>query len=216
MPSKTALFVCGGWQNHQPKETAAFFAAALQEKGFTTALSDTLDVLLQSDTLCQFSLIVPVWTMGTLPEAHGRALAAAVAAGTGLAGWHGGMGDAFRENTDYQFIVGGQFVAHPGNFVDYTVNITRTDHPITAGLSDFNMHAEQYYMHVDPSNTVLATTTFDGATLPHIAGTVIPVVWTRRWGAGRVAYCSLGHDLNDFAVPQAAELVRRALLWAAE
>ena len=138
----------------------------------------------------------------------------AVASGVGIAGWQGGMADSFRQSVDYQFMVGGQWVAHPGNIIDYTVNITNHDDPITAGLDDFSMHSEQYYLHVDPSNEVLATTTFDGTYAPWIAGTVMPVVWKRRWGAGKVSYCSLGHVASDFGVPEAREIVRRGMLWA--
>ena len=124
------------------------------------------------------------------------------------------MAAAFRDSVEYQFMVGGQWVAHPGNIVDYTVHISDHDDPITAGLGDFEMHSEQYYLHVDPSNTVLATTTFDGAYHDWIVGVVMPVVWRRRWGKGRVFYCSLGHVAADFDVLEAREIVRRGLLWA--
>ncbi|HMO59962.1 MAG TPA: ThuA domain-containing protein, partial [Roseiflexaceae bacterium] len=126
----------------------------------------------------------------------------------------GGMADAFRNNTEYQFMVGGQWVAHPGNIIDYTVNITNHEHPITAGLADFRMHSEQYYMHVDPSNTTLATTTFSAEYCPWIEGTVMPVAWTRMWGTGRVAYASVGHVASDFDVPEARTIVQRGMLWA--
>ena len=94
------------------------------------------------------------------------------------------MADSFRNSTEYQFMVGGQWVAHPGNIIDYTVQITNRDDPITAGLNDFSMHSEQYYLHVDPSNEVLATTTFSGEYAPWIDGCVMPVVWKRKWGEG--------------------------------
>ena len=116
------------------------------------------------------------------------------------------MADSFRNNTDYQFMVGGQWVAHPGGMIDYRVNITNHDDPITAGLADFDMHSEQYYMHVDPANEVLATTTFNGEHAPGSPATVMPVVWKRRYGAGKVFYCSLGHVASDFDVPEAREI----------
>jgi type 1 glutamine amidotransferase len=124
------------------------------------------------------------------------------------------MGDAFRDNPAYQFMVGGQWVAHPGGVIDYEVNIAAPADPIVAGLADFRMHSEQYYLHVDPGNEVLATTTFSGEHAPWIAGTVMPVAWKRRYGAGRVFYCSLGHKAADFDVPEAREIVRRGLVWA--
>jgi type 1 glutamine amidotransferase len=132
-----------------------------------------------------------------------------------VGGWHGGTADAFRNNVDYQFMVGGQWVAHPGNIIDYRVNVIDHDDPITRGIPDFDMHSEQYYMHIDPSNEVLATTTFNGEHAPWIEGTVMPVVWKRMFGSGRVFYSSLGHVAADFNVPEAKEIQRRGLLWAA-
>lgn len=211
---KQALFIWGGWEGHAPRQSAERFAPFLAAQGYAVELADTLDVLLDRERLRALDLIVPIRTMDTITEAQEQALLGAVADGTGIAGWHGGMADAFRNNPAYQFMVGGQWVAHPGNFIDYQVHITGRDHPITAGLRDFRVHTEQYYMHVDPSNQVLATTTFSGDDVPWIAGCVMPVVWTRQWGAGRVSYCSLGHAPAVFDVPEAAALVQRGMLWA--
>ena len=210
----SALIIAGGWDGHEPKQTAAIFASVLEADGYHVTVSDTLDVYLDASTMQSLDLIVPVWTMGTITAEQEQGLLAAVASGVGLAGWHGGMADAFRNNPDYQFMVGGQWVAHPGNVIDYTVNIINHDDPITAGLADFQMHSEQYYLHVDPSNDVLATTTFSGDHAPWIAGCVMPVVWKRHWDKGRVFYCSLGHKAVDFDVPEAKELIRRGMRWA--
>jgi type 1 glutamine amidotransferase len=211
---KSALIVWGGWPGHQPRECAELFAPILREGGYEVEVSDTLDAFLDPVKLAALDLIVPIWTQGTITLQQERGLLDAVRGGVGLAGWHGGMGDAFRNNVEYQFMVGGQWVAHPGNIIDYRVTITDHDDPITAGLADFAMHSEQYYLHVDPANEVLATTTFGDQYLPWIAGTVMPVVWKRRWGAGKVFYCSLGHHASDFAVPEAREIVRRGMVWA--
>lgn len=210
-----ALMVHGGWQGHEPLACVEIFAPFLREQGFEVRISDALDVYLDEEYMRSLSLIVPVWTQGIITPEQETGLLDAVESGVGIAGWHGGMGDSFRDSVNYQFMVGGQWVAHPGNIIDYTVNITNHDDPITAGLSDFQMHSEQYYLHVDPSNDVLATTTFTGEHAPWIAGTVMPVVWKRMWGAGRVFYSSLGHVARDFDVPEAAEIVRRGMLWAA-
>ena len=211
---KSALIVWGGWEGHEPEQTAQLFATSLREADYAVELSNTLDVYLDTTKLHSLSLIVPIWTMETITKEQEQGLLDAVQSGVGIAGWHGGMADSFRNNPNYQFMVGGQWVAHPGNIIDYTVNIANHDHPITAGISDFAMHSEQYYMHVDPSNQVLATTTFSGEYVPWIAGCVMPVVWTRMWGQGRVFYCSVGHVAKDFDVPEAREIVRRGMLWA--
>ncbi|GAC1535075.1 MAG: ThuA domain-containing protein [Herpetosiphon sp.] len=212
---KRVLFVWGGWEGHQPKQCVELFAPFLREQGFEVMIRDTLDAYLDQGLMQGLDLVVPVWTMGTITKEQLQGLLNAVHGGVGVAGWHGPMGDSFRDATEYQFMVGGQWVAHPGNVIDYTVNILNHDDPITVGLSDFRMHSEQYYMHVDPGNEVLATTTFAGDHgVPWVAGTTMPVTWKRHWGTGRVSYCSLGHVAADFEVPEAREMVKRGMLWA--
>jgi type 1 glutamine amidotransferase len=180
-------------------------------------ISDTLDVYLEKDYMQALSLVVPVWTMGSITgEQEGGLLSAIRDAGVGIAGWHGGMCDAFRVNTEYQFMTGGQWVAHPGGIISYTVQITKPEDPIVAGLGEFAMESEQYYMHTDPGNDVLATTTFSGQYAAWIEGTVMPVVWKRTYGAGRVFYTSLGHVAKDFDVPEARTIVQRGMLWASK
>jgi type 1 glutamine amidotransferase len=211
---KSALIVWGGWQGHEPEKGAALFATFLREQGYEVEVSDTLDSYLQTEKMQALSLIVPIWTMGAITKEQERGLLDAVHSGVGIAGWHGCMADSFRNNTEYQFMVGGQWVAHPGNIIDYRVNIVKHDDPIVAGLQDFQMHSEQYYMHVDPMNEVLATTTFSGEYAPWIAGCVMPVVWKKRWGQGKVFYSSLGHVVKDFEVPEALTIMQRGMLWA--
>lgn len=212
---KKALIVWGGWSGHEPRQCADLFAPILQAKGFEVEVADTLDVYLDQEKMKSLSLIVPIWTMGTITREQERGLLEAVRSGVGIAGWHGGMGDSFRNNTEYQFMVGGQWVSHPDGITDYEVKIVNHTDPITAGIPDFKMHSEQYYMHVDPSNEVLAITIFDSPKYPWIKGTVMPVVWKRVWGAGRVFYSSLGHVAKDFEVPEALEIQVRGMLWAA-
>ena len=213
--AQSAMFVLGGWDGHQPQQCAAIFAPRLREAGFVVECVETLDVYLDPARMRTLDLIVQVWTMGTISPEQERGLLDAVRAGVGFAGWHGGMSDAFRNSTEYQFMVGGQWVAHPGGIVDYDVHITDHDDPITAGIPDFRMRSEQYYMHVDPSNTVLATTTFSGAHAPWIEGTVMPAVWKRRWGTGKIFHATVGHVASDFDVPEARTIVERGLIWAA-
>jgi type 1 glutamine amidotransferase len=211
---KRALMVWGGWEGHEPEKCVNLFAPFLREKGFEVEISASLDSFLDEKKMKSLDLVVPCWTSGTLTGEQEKGLLEAVKGGVGLAGWHGGMGDSFRNNTEYQFMVGGQWVSHPGGIVDYEVNITQPQDPVVAGLKDFRMKSEQYYMHVDPSNVVLATTTFTGDHAPWIKGTVMPVVWKRPWGQGRVFYTSLGHVAADFDVPEAREIVKQGMLWA--
>ena len=211
---KNALMVWGGWDGHTPKECVDLFAPYLEGQGYKVEVFDTLDCYLDLEKLKSLDLIVPVWTMGKITGDQRKNLAEAVQSGVGIAGWHGGMADSFREDVDYQFMVGGQWVAHPGGIIDYEVNIVKPDDPIVKGLKDFKMKSEQYYMHTDPSNEVLATTTFGGDHCAWIEGCVMPVVRKRMWGAGRVFYSSVGHVADDFKVPEAKTIVERGMLWA--
>lgn len=214
---KTALMVWGGWDGHEPKQCVDIFAPFLTEQGYDVRISDTLDVYLDADYMASLSLVVPVWTMGEITGEQETGLLSAIRSGVGVAGWHGGMGDSFRNNTEYQFMVGGQWVAHPGGIIDYRVNIIDHNDPITASLADFDMRSEQYYLHTDPSNEVLATTTFTSQeNYEWIAGCIMPVVWKRSWGSGRVFYTSLGHVADDFKVAEAKTIVERGMLWASK
>ncbi len=213
---KKALMVWGGWLGHEPKQCVEVFAPVLEAAGFAVQISDTLDSYKDQELMKELSLVVPVWTMGTIEREQEQGLLAAVKSGVGLAGFHGGMGDSFRNNTEYQFMVGGQWVAHPDGIIDYQVDITDHQDPVTQGIPNFKMHSEQYYMHTDPGNQVLATTTFrDRTSAPWVNGTVMPVVWKRSWGSGRVFYSSLGHAARDFEVAEAKEIQKRGMVWAA-
>ncbi len=212
--NKTVLFVWGGWEGHEPKKCADIYVPWLEEQGYLVEVSNTLDSYLDEDKMKSLDLIVQVFTMSEITEEQEKGLLKAVKNGAGIAGWHGGMADSFRKNTNYQFMVGGQWVAHPGGIIDYEVNIINRDDPITVGLSDFKMHSEQYYMQVDPLNDVLAATTFSGEHAPWIEDVVMPVVWKKMYGKGRVFYSSLGHVAKDFDVPEALEIMKRGMLWA--
>jgi type 1 glutamine amidotransferase len=213
---KNVLIFRGGWDGHNPVETSDIIGARLREHGLHVDIFDTQDCLLDPDFKSKYNLVVPVWTMGAIGGEHEKALLEAIRGGMACGGWHGGMGDAFRNNTEYQFMVGGQWVAHPGGIIDYTVQVVDPGHPIMRGLpAEFPMHSEQYFMHVDPGNHVLATTTFVAEHAPWVKGTVMPVAWTRRYGEGKIFYSSLGHNLADFQnTPQVADIIVRGLLWA--
>jgi type 1 glutamine amidotransferase len=213
MPSE-ALIVWGGWDGHEPDKCAAVIRGLLEQEGFRVRVEQGAEAF-ADPSLKDMSLIVPIITMSTIEKDALANLTGAVESGVGLGGFHGQMGDSFRGAPDYQFMVGGQWVAHPGNIIDYSVQVTKPDDPIMAGVEDFAYRSEQYYMHVDPSNEVLATTTFRGDHAYWIDGVVMPVVWKRRHGKGRVFYSSLGHVASEFEVPQMRTIVQRGLIWAA-
>jgi len=211
---REALIVWGGWSGHHPEQCARIIAEMLEGDGFKVYVETTTEAF-ADPAIKDLSLIVPIYTMSKIEKEEVTNLTSAVEGGVGLAGYHGGMGDAFRESVEYQFMCGGQWVAHPGDIIDYWVDIARPDDPVMQGIARFPYRSEQYYMHVDPANEVLATTTFSGEHAPWVEGVVMPVVWKRHHGEGRVFYSSLGHQSQEFEVPQMRTILHRGMLWAA-
>jgi type 1 glutamine amidotransferase len=211
---REALIVWGGWSGHEPEQGAKIVANMLEGEGFKVYIETTTEAF-ADPSIKDLSLIVPIYTMSKIEKEEVQNLTKAVEEGVGLAGYHGGMCDAFRDAVDYQFMCGGQWVAHPGNVIDYQVDVAKPDDPVMAGIKSFPYRSEQYYMHVDPSNEVLATTTFTGAHAWWIKDVTMPVVWKRRHGKGRVFYSSLGHVSKEFDVPEMKTILHRGMLWAA-
>jgi uncharacterized protein len=216
---RKALIVWGGWDGHEPEQVAHIYKGILEEENFEVEVSDTLESYADPEKLKALDLIVPHWTMGEINKKYVRNVSAAVMSGVGLAGCHGGMCDSFRNNVDWQFMTGGNWVAHPGNDgVEYMVNIKHSSSPLLEGMSDFKVVSEQYYLHVDPAVEVLATTRFPVIQGPHSLNKAVdmPVIWTKRWGLGRVFYSSLGHLANIVAMPEVSKIMGRGFLWSAE
>ncbi len=222
MSRRSALIVWGGWDGHQPKEVAHLFGKMLEKEGFDVEISGSLDSFADANNVLSKSLIVPVVTMSEItPEQFNTVAVAVRDHGVGIAGCHGGMCDSFRANTEWQFMTGSQWVAHPGNDgVRYTIHINRENpHEITAGLPDFDVVSEQYYLHVDPGVNVLATCDFPtpGADGPHVSNPCrMPQVYTKMYGKGRVFYNALGHQVDVLEAEVPHELMRRGFLWAAK
>lgn len=217
--TKKALIVQGGWDGHEPVPVSSLFKDVLLEMDFEVELSDSLDSFLDGEKLKGLDLIVPIWTMGDITDDQMWPVVEAVASGVGIAGCHGGMCDAFRNCVQWQFMTGGNWVSHPGgDGVEYVVNIKKGSSPIVEGIEDFTVKSEQYYLHVDPSIEVLATTRFPVVDGPHATnGQVdVPQVWTKRWGKGRVFYNALGHHADVFDIEPALTIMKRGFSWAAE
>jgi len=219
MPGKSAVVVWGGYPGHQPKEAVERFIPHLSEAGFDVVVKDTLDAYADASLMSSAAVILQNWTTGDLTQEQFQGLSAAVRGGAGLVGWHGGLCDAFRHLPAYQFMTGGQWLAHPGGSkAEYTIDIAAgaAGDPVVAGLGSFSIVSEQYYLAVDPAVEVLATTTFRRPVeAPWIEEAVIPAVWRKSWDAGRVFYVSWGHQASDFDVEPARLIVERGLLWAA-
>jgi type 1 glutamine amidotransferase len=216
LKGKTILFVYGGWEGHEPLQTKDIFVPWLLSQGADVKLSNSLDIYTDTSVMNNIDLIIQTWTMGEITADQERGLVNAIKNGVGLAGWHGGIGDSFRNNTEYQYMVGGQWVAHPGGVIKYEVNITNHEDEVTKGLKDFKIESEQYYLHIDPNVKILATTTFSGEHDYWIEGNVIPAVWKKMYGKGKVFYSSLGHVAKDFEIPEVFEIMKRGIIWAAE
>lgn len=206
------LFLEGGWPGHQPERIVQMFSKALTERGHSIEISHSLRILADVSQLDSFDVVFPCWTLGTLTKDESEGLQTAVRNGIGLAGCHGGMGDAFRGDIGYEWMVGGHFVGHPHVGV-YRVDVRNHHHAAMAGLPEsFDYESEQYYMLVDPGIQVLADSVYvhEGLTC------TMPVVWTKQWGQGRVFYSALGHLPEEFnKYPWVFEMTLRGVEWAA-
>lgn len=214
LEGRKILFTYGGWKGHEPVQSMELFKPWLEKEGAKVDAVNNLDPYADEAYMKEIDLVIQAFTMAEISGPQEKGLINAVSSGCGLAGWHGGLCDSFRQNTNYQFMTGGQWVAHPGGVIDYRVNVTDHEDPVTSGLSDFDMHSEQYYLHVDPNMKVLATTIFSDKHADWIGGCTMPVVWKKMHGSGRVFYSSLGHVVKDFKVPEALEIMQRGIKWA--
>lgn len=227
--ARNALIVRGGWDGHQPVETTDSFVPHLEKNGFAVRVEESTAIYADAEFMASVDLVVQAETMTTIEPHELAGLVAAVIAGTGMVGWHGGIADSYRNSADYLHMVGGQFAHHAGiepalrtgeqsdNYLPYTVNIVpeRADHPIVTGLDDFDLVTEQYWVLSDSYNDVLATTTiaardFDAWRSPVVS----PTVWTRQWGEGRIVVCTAGHRLEVLDNPTVRTIVERGMLWA--
>jgi type 1 glutamine amidotransferase len=216
-PPRRCLVVRGGWDGHHPVEATERFLPFLERHGYAVEVSEALDSYRDAEAMAATDLVVQCWSMGEITDAQVDGLRKAVAAGTGLAGWHGGIVDAFRASPEYLQLTGGQFATHPGGIVDHEVTVRpdRAGHPIVAGISGWQQKTEQYWVLTDAMNDVLATTRIlggDGAEWEETM--VFPAVWTRQWGRGRVFVSTIGHSPSDLDVPEVRTLTERGLLWA--
>ena len=215
--SRRALVVRGGWEGHSPTEATERFIPFLKDNDFSVEVSESLDVYLDAEQLSETDLIVQCWTMGQITDEQVQGLAAAVQAGTGLAGWHGGICDSFRASAEYLQLVGGQFATHPDGVKEHEIVIApdRADHPIVSGLTRWTQTTEQYWVLADGLNDVLAISRHSATDhTPWRADYVSPAVWTRQWGRGRVFVSTIGHFPTDLDVPPVRTLTERGLLWA--
>jgi type 1 glutamine amidotransferase len=214
LKGKKILYTYGGWKGHEPLKSVELLLPWLEAEGAEVDTFTNLDIYADEAYMKSVDLIIQIHTMSKISKEQEKGLLNAVRAGAGIAGWHGGLGDSFRNNVKYQYMVGGQWVAHPGGVIDYSVQIIDQEDPVTKGLSDFDMHSEQYYMHVDPNVKVLATTTFTSEHDDWIEGNTMPVTWKKMYGKGRVFYTSVGHVMADFEVPEALEMLKRGIRWS--
>ncbi|MDN5214881.1 ThuA domain-containing protein [Fulvivirgaceae bacterium BMA12] len=214
LKDKKVLMVYGGWPGHKPKEFTEKISELLKKEGAIVTVSDSVDVYADKSIMSSVDLIIQSITMDKINKEQIEGLVKAVKGGVGFAGTHGGFCDAFRENTTYQYMTGGQFVAHPGGQIKYTVNILDKNDLITRGFDDFDTKTEQYYMHVDPNVKVLATTTFDGKHDDWIEGAIMPVIWKKYFAKGRIFYLALGHNPEEFDQPEVQKLLMNGLKWA--
>ena len=213
LSDKKVLVVWGGWDGHKPELFADHVENWLIKEKADYKINNGLDAYDNYDELVKYDLIIQSVTIGEISKKQEENLVKAVLNGVGIAGAHGGLVDSFRKNTNYQFMIGGQFVAHPGGMIKHKVKMLNDE--LTNGLSDFDILSEQYYMHYDPSVKIIAETKFGGEAYDWIKDVVMPVAWKKMYGKGKVFFISIGHDPDEFMVYKDGwELLTRGFVWA--
>ena len=227
---KNIIYVYGGMNGHSPKESVNLFVPILEKEGAIVKVYDNFSVFEDEKLMNEADLIIQTFTdaFSSDPRMNNeqfKGLREALINGTGFAGWHGGLGDS-SPNPLYHFIVGGDFVSHPGELKEmktakYEVKIYDSEDYITDGLSDFKIFgSEQYYMMIDPNVKVLAVSEFKLNNWPtnenEIKGSFMPVIWKKNYGKGRVFFSSIGHYLREFQIPEVLTMQMRGFRWASE
>jgi type 1 glutamine amidotransferase len=227
---KNIIYVYGGMKGHSPKESVNLFVPILEKEGANVKVFDSFSVYEDEKLMNEADLIIQIFTDAftsdpRMNNEQFKGLQNALINGTGFAGWHGGLGDS-SPNPLYHFIVGGDFVSHPGELKEmktakYEVKIYDSEDYITNGISDFKIFgSEQYYMMIDPNVKVLAVSEFKLNNWPtnenEIKGSFMPVIWKKNYGKGRVFYSSIGHYLREFEIPEVLTMQMRGFRWASE
>ncbi|QFY63888.1 hypothetical protein FZ934_27160 (plasmid) [Rhizobium grahamii] len=211
---RKAIIVWGGWQGHEPEECARAVAALLREEDFDVQVTDDLAIF-GWRAVAEADLLVPIITGEKLEKPHADALVESVRNGLGLGGHHGSLATSFKESAPFRYLCGVTWVSHPGNIIDFRVNVTKPHDPVVADIPDFDYRSEQYYLHFDPSIDILATTLFSGEHDPACRNVTMPVAFKRQFGTGRVFYSALGHVAAEFENPHMRRILQRGLSWAA-
>ena len=229
MTARKALVVRGGWEGHHPVEATDLFIPFLEQSGFDVRVEESNEIYADDEVMASTDLILQSVTMSEISREAFLGLKAAVERGTGLAGWHGGIADSYRNSSDYLQLIGGQFATHPSkhpdqcsgdqsdNYLPYTVELTDLGrgHEIMAGLDDFTLHTEQYWVLHDDLIDVLATTTHPVQPYhPWHRPLTSPAVWTRLWGEGRIFVATPGHSLDVLQDDNVRTIIERGMLWA--
>lgn len=229
MPTRQALIVRGGWEGHSPVEATDLFVPFLERSGFAVRIEDANEIYADPEVMARTDLIVQSVTMSEISRDASRGLRAAVANGTGLAGWHGGIADSYRSDSDYLQLIGGQFATHPSkhpdqrigdpsdNYIPHVIEVSDLGrrHEIMAGIDDFVLETEQYWVLTDDLNDVLAATTHPVQPYhPWHRPITTPAVWTRQWGAGRVFVATPGHSPDVLRDDNVRTIVERGMAWA--
>lgn len=143
--------------------------------------------------------------------------------------------EAPRNAPTLMHTLGSQFLAHPP-IAPYTVEVTRADDPLVAGIEPFSADDELYLSVLHPPIDVLLHTRWSGTTSLFVDSdwtdeAIRPVMYRKPVGAGEILYFTLGHargqydmrplmeeypqiERGSWPTPQFIELLRRSLRWA--
>lgn len=153
--------------------------------------------------LDSFSAIVLHFHHKTLSDQALNQLRDFVSQGGGILAIHAATA-SFKDALPYFEILGGRFIGH-GHVQNFDVMKIWDD--VFQDIGNFTVRDELYIHELQPGIEVHFTAKHEGKD--------VPVVWTHRYGKGRVLYAVPGHTTESMKNKTYQKLLQRGLQWVA-
>ena len=202
---KTLVFVGTEGIYHDHEGNGKYLTEMLNETDSIKA-DFSRDYNILTDGLDVFQTVLFYTDIGELTTEQEAGLLDYIEAGGGFFGLHTAAA-SFRESEGYHDMLNGFFNGH-SPYMDFSVSISDTDHPITQGLTDFEVKDELYYLKHNPDTSHHLMHAYDNTKdETHV------MAFHHTYGKGRVFYFALGHDMVVLENPSFQEVIRRGVLW---
>lgn len=164
------------------------------------------DYSILADGLDKYQTVLFYTDVGELTSEQETGLLNYIESGGGFFGLHTAAA-SFRDSEGYHGMLNGFFDGH-SPYMDFTVNVSVADHPISQGLADYEVKDELYYLKHNPDSSHHLMSAYD-----HTKDETHVMAFHHTYGKGRVFYYALGHDMVVLENPSFQEVIRRGVMW---